>query len=437
MQQTAALLKHARTFKGKRSGLVLSLAGVANTSLAASGPGFPGQRHDQPGSAHSSIGVHNYESNNREMPSDDNNSIRNDSEDSARKSCASACLTNETRENPVNASGGSYVECLTAVLGMAMPPIASTELDVDPTRNSSVPRLLPSSTAEGGVDATASNVLVHGRPVPAGTLTMTAAQLSNRIEAKHFIYLGEVLYALRPAIYAWALHSVNKIHGAAIVPAATARAAGDALGGAYFNESGPTVNASSSNASDDYSQWIPRSDQSFRRVRNQGTLWGQAKRQLQANLWPSRIISTLNKLRKGYASTPQPTGGGSGYGKNADILLATAVAMMVEVASVHLTSVGLRLARQEAATIGEPVDPRIDSQTKPNLHAFDRELQRRQLALLYYFLRSPLFDRTTMPLLEMAAKLMERIPLLGGLPASAIGLVKYLHRTHFYTSASS
>ena len=65
------------------------------------------------------------------------------------------------------------------------------------------------------------------------------------------------------------------------------------------------------------------------------------------------------------------------------------------------------------------------------------QIQRRQVALLFYLIRAPLFDRATLPLLQVASRMLERIPIIGSLPATAINLLKYVSRTHFYTSASS
>ena len=144
-----------------------------------------------------------------------------------------------------------------------------------------------------------------------------------------------------------------------------------------------------------------------------------------------------------------------------DHLLAVAVSLAVEVLSVQCTSAGLRLAREEAEAAEDDAaangilgcDDASGSSSRNNGrssgsygegtdgekqdHVFDSELSRRRLALLYYFIRSPLFNRATLPLLQVASQLLERVPLLNSLPSYALDLLSYLNKTHFYTSASS
>ena len=391
--QTQTLIKHARSFQGKRSGLVLNVP-----AMLGAAPGTPTAA-------------------------------------AAPVASPTAGTTCDSGARGRSSGEAGYIECLTTYIGLP----SQTEQDDEKEGEVAEERAQQKKDEAGTRDCASKPAapmslppaLVASVPEPASApvpevLQVTAA--APKLDAKYLIYLGEVLYALRPAIYAWALHRVNRMHGAAAEASATAAAASSTassgLGGAY---------ADVDLDSDDHSRWVPSGNRTPRGQRQQVSTWGNLKRRVQANLWPSNVVASISRMRSGYAASPPPAGGG--YGREIDVALATAVAMMVEVTSVHLTRMGLKLAREEAARNGAPAQEGDASTT--NLHAFDKELQRRQLALLYYFLRSPLFDKTTLPLLEMAARLVSRIPLLGGLPASAIGLVRYLNRTHFYTSASS
>jgi len=425
--QTSTLLKHARTFQGKRSGLVLNVPGLCSSAgISASGSATS---TDAAGAsamfASNSAGGNSFVET-VPGPATGGNKVRGvggGTEPTQTRPTADGAIA--------QSSSGSYIECLTTYIGLPFQTggEGSEEMDRGMTvdnkssANGSVqPATAPTSTSP----SPAAVPIAHAPQLAPSELQ--ASMLHSKIDAKYLIYLGEILYALRPAIYAWALHRVDRMYGAAGAAASASPSnngtGGDALGGAYAGGD-----------PDDHSRWVPSGNRAPHRQRQQerGSLWGRTMRRVQANLWPSSLIGTVSRLRSGYAAAPAPSGGS--YGREIDIAVATAVAMMVEVASVQLTTMGLKLAREEAARCGAPASE--GDSTTTNLHAFDKELQRRKLALLYYFLRSPLFDRTTLPLLEVAATLVARIPLLGGLPASAIGLVRYLNRTHFYTSASS
>jgi hypothetical protein len=70
-------------------------------------------------------------------------------------------------------------------------------------------------------------------------------------------------------------------------------------------------------------------------------------------------------------------------------------------------------------------------------HPFDAELKRRKAALLFYMLRTPLFDRATQPAMLHLASLVNMIPLVGAIPEYILGIMQYLNNSHFYNSASS
>jgi hypothetical protein len=59
------------------------------------------------------------------------------------------------------------------------------------------------------------------------------------------------------------------------------------------------------------------------------------------------------------------------------------------------------------------------------------------MALFYYLIRSPVFNRATLPMLQSAAHLLRYIPIINALPGHAISMLTYLHRSHFRSAASS
>mmetsp|Transcript_29559 Transcript_29559/g.42209 ORF Transcript_29559/g.42209 Transcript_29559/m.42209 type:complete len:448 (+) Transcript_29559:83-1426(+) len=128
---------------------------------------------------------------------------------------------------------------------------------------------------------------------------------------------------------------------------------------------------------------------------------------------------------------------------------------IIELSSIQLTSEALRQKRQLAAATSSGVTI-IDSMERTEdvpyceerslrflsgsrtTHAFDIELRRRKMALYYYLLRSPLFDRATLPLLRVAVKKLQSVPVLGSLlmPEYVLSVLMYVNKFHFYNSNS-
>jgi len=99
--------------------------------------------------------------------------------------------------------------------------------------------------------------------------------------------------------------------------------------------------------------------------------------------------------------------------RHVEELLAWALALALEVFSVQLTAIALSMARERAARLAVATDADTDAAGRerkvqallaaslPLSHAFDKELSRRKFALFYYLVRSPVFDRATMPFLQV------------------------------------
>jgi hypothetical protein len=138
-------------------------------------------------------------------------------------------------------------------------------------------------------------------------------------------------------------------------------------------------------------------------------------------------------------------------------IFALALSLAIELLSLQLSAISLEILRAEAllmansyrgpgghagmgAGAGAAVGmlrqtPRaFDAQRQ---HRFDAELSRRKRALLLNFLRSPLFDRTTLPVLNTASRVLKYIPLLNSLPGYAKGIFSYLNETHFRSAGST
>lgn len=71
------------------------------------------------------------------------------------------------------------------------------------------------------------------------------------------------------------------------------------------------------------------------------------------------------------------------------------------------------------------------------LHKFDTELRRRKSALFFYLLRSPVFNRTTQPFFRLLSQSLRSVPFVSTLPDSILGALQYLNGSHFRSAASS
>lgn len=310
-----------------------------------------------------------------------------------------------------------------------------------------------------------------------------------KITAEQAIYFGEVLYVLRPAIYAWTLNFV----------AETRKTYADNI------DSGLLFSNSSNEFNDTNTQHSANVAAMRYKLSNLGS-WGES----------------LSYLTERSLSLPQDIHSAISNIEDLDMIISLLVSLLVELLSIHWTSTGLKIAREQeffrrestrtvAGGVNTGVNVAIDSPGRsnnvqgssdtPNVlpgsenrgsstslstagsnsnansdilenesengsttassasdnihavpeeaynqfvkdiegyrHEFDYELRRRRSALFYYFMRSPLFDRATMPFLRIASGLLGKIPLLNMLPTYAINYMSYFNNTHFRTSASS
>lgn len=176
--------------------------------------------------------------------------------------------------------------------------------------------------------------------------------------AEQLFFLGEILYILRPVVYAWALHHVAKKRSSS-----------------QSKESSEEETADT-NSSQDFTN-----------------------------------VTTVEKF------------------------IALALSLSIEVISIQLTSRALQMCRDDVSvTTNSNNDTR--NRGRKNIHAFDQEVIRRKSSLAYYLIRSPLFDKATLPLLKQAANLLVHIPIINSLPKYAIDILQYYNRCHFYNSNS-
>jgi hypothetical protein len=80
---------------------------------------------------------------------------------------------------------------------------------------------------------------------------------------------------------------------------------------------------------------------------------------------------------------------------------------------------------------------KTDTDKKIKAHPFDTELSKRKMALLFNLLRTPIFNRATLPILQKASNFLKYIPILNILPDYAINMLSYLNNSHFRSASSS
>lgn len=80
---------------------------------------------------------------------------------------------------------------------------------------------------------------------------------------------------------------------------------------------------------------------------------------------------------------------------------------------------------------------RVGGSRTTRQHAFQVELRRRKLAVLYLLLRFPVFNRVLQPSIEGLGELLQAIPMAKRSLSALSSALAYLNRSHFYTSASS
>lgn len=116
--------------------------------------------------------------------------------------------------------------------------------------------------------------------------------------------------------------------------------------------------------------------------------------------------------------------------KKLRIYMAWLISLIIDLVSISLTNLALQIVRENA---------REGRHQHANmyLHEFDKELSRRRTLLLLYLLRSPLFNRATLPAVKFATYYVRKIPIIGSFVEYGISAVMYVNKTHFQVSASS
>jgi hypothetical protein len=257
------------------------------------------------------------------------------------------------------------------------------------------------------------------------------------LSAERCIYLGELLYVLRPAVYAWAVHYVGTHMQSAT--------------GAAGMKTGAGADAAYDSDEDDWATPAAPTTPTPTLSR--------------AGLGASGGSGGEDENATGQSSAPEPTPGAARFlpafaaamqqvpalayiatdAHDLQRAVGVTVSFLVEVLAVQLTARGLYLSRARGvrafhrASPHPEVDPQATIKAITTLypHSFDTELGRRRTALFFYLIRTPIFDRSTLPLLQLASRMLSRIPLISSLPEHVIGMLSYLNRTHFYSSSSS
>lgn len=69
-------------------------------------------------------------------------------------------------------------------------------------------------------------------------------------------------------------------------------------------------------------------------------------------------------------------------------------------------------------------------------HPFEAELRRRKMTFFLYLLRSPLFDRSTLPAVALLMRWTSGVPLVRSIPRYLKEVLCYMNKTYFYHSNS-
>ncbi|KAK9812042.1 hypothetical protein WJX73_000692 [Symbiochloris irregularis] len=119
------------------------------------------------------------------------------------------------------------------------------------------------------------------------------------------------------------------------------------------------------------------------------------------------------------------------------------ISLGVEAASAALIDAGAGIQRRACRAAAD--DPTLHHGSLALLYSMQalrwspsevRELIRRRLLFLYYFLRSPFFDLYTRPPVEKAHGILQHVPLVGSLSSKALEILLGIQALYTYTSAS-
>lgn len=151
------------------------------------------------------------------------------------------------------------------------------------------------------------------------------------------------------------------------------------------------------------------------------------------------ILSNITREQRPYSSGSDinVSGDDISRGKQQRVqLIACFLSLSVEITSILATATALSRTRREVCHRPSRSTSRSDRKCDSQ-HEMELELDRRKLVLFFYLLRSPIFDRTTVPFLRAVNQTLKSVPLIGSLPGQCLNALRYLNKLHFYTSASS
>tara|TARA_A100001015_G_C14993960_1_gene715315 strand:- start:116 stop:1405 length:1290 start_codon:yes stop_codon:yes gene_type:complete len=112
------------------------------------------------------------------------------------------------------------------------------------------------------------------------------------------------------------------------------------------------------------------------------------------------------------------------------VYMAWLISLVIDLVSISLTNLALQIMKRRALE-------GLENHERMHLHEFDKELSRRRTLLLLYLMRSPLFNRATLPAVKFATYYIRKIPIIGSFIDYGISATTYVNRTHFQASGSS